>query len=62
MDLSCARGSLGWTLRKISSWKEGEELEQAAQGEVGVTIPEGVQEKNRSVTEGHGLVMGLCLA
>jgi len=31
-------------------------LEQAAQGDGGVTIPGGVQETFRCCTEGHGLV------
>jgi len=31
-------------------------LEQAAHGGGGVTIPEGVQEKGRCGTEGHGLM------
>jgi len=36
--------------------KSDEELEQPAQGGGGVTVPGGVQEKQRCGTEGHGLL------
>ena len=42
--------------KKITLWKSGEALAQAAQGG-GVTIPEGVQETWRCGTEGPGLVV-----
>lgn len=37
MDLSCASKGLGWILRKTSQ-KEESELEQAVQGDGGVTV------------------------
>ena len=54
MALSCARGSSGWMLGKISSHKE-----QLAQAQLprnaGVTVPGGVPEPWRCGTEGRGL-------
>ena len=55
MDLSCASKGLGWILRK-SSQKEESELEQAAQGGGGVTVPGSDQEMFRCGTKIHSLV------
>jgi len=52
MASSCVRGGLDWILGKISLLKE---LEEAAQGSGGVTIPGGVQKTCRYGTSGHGL-------
>ena len=58
MASSCVRGGLDWILGKISLLKE---LEEAAQGSGGVTIPGGVQKTCRYGTSGHGLADGVVL-
>jgi len=52
MASGCIRGGLDWILGKISLLKE---LEEAAQGSGGVTIPGGVRKTCRYGTSGHGL-------
>ena len=39
--------------------KSGQALEQAAQVGGGITVPGGIQEKNRFVMQGHGLVSNI---
>ena len=55
MDLSCASKGLGWILRKTSQ-KEESELEQAVQGDGGVTVPGSVQEMYRCGSYEHVLL------
>ena len=57
MASSCTRGDSAWTLGNNSPGEHSPgELEWAAQGAGGVTVPGGVQEMLRCCTEGHGLV------
>ena len=44
----------GWISGKNSTSETGEALEQTGQGSVRVSIPGGVEETFRFLTEGHG--------
>jgi len=55
MALSCLRGGLDWISGKISYWKSGQALDQAAQGSGGVPISGGAQKPCGCGTSGHGL-------
>lgn len=60
MASDCALGGLDWILGKASSLKEWS-LEQAAQGNGRVTIPENVQKTCGCHSWGHGFMVGFAV-
>lgn len=60
MATSCAIGVLGCILEQLLG-KRGDAGTQTTQGGDGVTIPGGVQETCRYISEGHGLLSKVVL-
>lgn len=56
MPSSCARGGSDWTLEEFFQCKDDEVLEEIAQGDGVVTIPDSVQGTTSHATLCYGLV------